>query len=278
LDEAVMDPFWLALLAKMLTSAFVVVVASLIVERTAPFVGAMVATLPISAGPAYAFLAAEHGAAFVAESALASLGVNAATGAFVIVYAVLARRRRLAVALSGGALVWGLGAWAVLQARWTLPVALGLNAAIYGAGIVFTHRFGTTAKAGRVVRLWWDVPLRAAGVMALVGVVVATGRLLGPGAAGIAAVVPVVMTSLAIILQPRIGGSATAAVFAHSLPGLVGFGLSLAVLHVAAVPLGVVPALLLGLATCVLWNAGLMIRKVRADRSPRQPELSPPSV
>lgn len=271
-----MDPFWLALLAKMLTSAVIVVAASLVVERTGPFVGAMVATLPVSAGPAYAFLAAEHGAAFVGESALASLGVNAATGALVIVYAVLARRYSLQIALSGGALVWGLGAWVVLQARWTVPVALVLNAAVHGAGIVFTHRFGTTAKAGRVVRLWWDVPLRAAGVMALVGVVIATGRLLGPGAAGIAAVVPVVMTSLAVILQPRIGGPATAAVFAHSLPGLVGFCLALAVLHVAAVPLGVVPALLLGLATCILWNAGLMVWKVREARAPREPELAPP--
>jgi uncharacterized membrane protein (GlpM family) len=107
-----MDPFWLALLAKMLTSAVVVVTASLVVERTGPFVGAMVATLPISAGPAYAYLAAEHGAAFVAESALISLAVNAATGAFVVTYALLARRHRLAVALCGAALVWGVGAYA----------------------------------------------------------------------------------------------------------------------------------------------------------------------
>jgi uncharacterized membrane protein (GlpM family) len=273
-----MDPFWLALLAKMLTSAVVVVTASLVVERTGPFVGAMVATLPISAGPAYAFLAAEHGAAFVAESALVSLGVNAATGAFVVVYALLARRRRLPIALCGAALVWGVGAYVALQARWTLPTALALNAAIYGAGIALTGRLGGTAKPGRVVRLWWDVPLRAAGVMALVAVVIATGRLLGPAAAGIAAVVPIVMTSLATILQPRIGGPATAAVFVHSLPGLVGFGLAIAVLHLTVLPLGVMPALLLGLATCILWNAGLMFRKLRAARSLRQPELARPSA
>ena len=39
------------------------VVTFLVVERAGPLVGAMVATLPITAGPAYAFLAAEHGAA-----------------------------------------------------------------------------------------------------------------------------------------------------------------------------------------------------------------------
>jgi uncharacterized membrane protein (GlpM family) len=278
LYDAAMDPFWLALLAKMLTSAVIVVAASLVVERTGPFVGAMVATLPISAGPAYAFLAAEHGPAFVGESALVSLGVNAATGAFVVAYAVLAKRYRLAVSLGGAALVWGLAAWAVFQAPPTLPVGLALNIAVYGAGIALTRQFVTTAPAGRVVRLWWDVPLRAAGVMTLVGVVVAVGRLLGPGAAGIAALVPIVMTSLALILQPRIGGPATAAVFVHSLPGLVGFGLAIAVLHVAAVPLGVVPALLLGLATCIVWNTSLMFWKMRAARLPRPAGMPRPSA
>jgi hypothetical protein len=112
--------------------------------------------------------------------------------------------------------------------------------------------------------------------MALVGVVIATGRLLGPGAAGIAAVVPIVMTSLAVILHPRLGGAATASVFAHSLPGLVGFGLAIAVLHLAIVPLGTASALLLGLATCILWNAGLMVLKLRAARSSHRTSLATP--
>ncbi len=43
--------FWLLLAAKMLTTAIIVVAASKIVERAGPFIGAMVATLPISAGP-----------------------------------------------------------------------------------------------------------------------------------------------------------------------------------------------------------------------------------
>ena len=42
-------------------------------------IGALVATLPISAGPSYIFLAIDHDAAFIAEGALASLPINAAT-------------------------------------------------------------------------------------------------------------------------------------------------------------------------------------------------------
>ena len=60
------------------TAAFVVS-ASVITERSGPAIGALVATLPISAGPSYVFLALDHDAAFIAEGALASLPVNAAT-------------------------------------------------------------------------------------------------------------------------------------------------------------------------------------------------------
>ena len=46
------DPFWVTLLYKMLATAGLVVAVSMLVERVGPFLGAMVATLPISAGPA----------------------------------------------------------------------------------------------------------------------------------------------------------------------------------------------------------------------------------
>ena len=74
---SLLDWFWLALAVKLAASAGIVVTASFLVERSGPFLGAMIATLPISAGPAYVFLALEHGPAFIAQSSLASLSVNA---------------------------------------------------------------------------------------------------------------------------------------------------------------------------------------------------------
>ncbi len=47
--------------------------ASMVAERSGPLIGALVATLPVSAGPVYVFLALDHDAAFIAQSALASL-------------------------------------------------------------------------------------------------------------------------------------------------------------------------------------------------------------
>jgi hypothetical protein len=71
--------FWISLLAKMLATATIVIAASVVVEHAGPFLGAMVATLPISAGPALVFLAVEHGPAFLQVSAQTGLAVFAAT-------------------------------------------------------------------------------------------------------------------------------------------------------------------------------------------------------
>lgn len=54
------DPFWFPLAVKMAATAAVVVAASRLAERAGPLIGGMIATLPISAGPAYIFLALGH--------------------------------------------------------------------------------------------------------------------------------------------------------------------------------------------------------------------------
>lgn len=71
--------FALTLLLRMAVTAAFVVSASIIIERSGPVIGALVATLPISAGPSYVFLAMDHDAAFIAQGTLASIPVNAAT-------------------------------------------------------------------------------------------------------------------------------------------------------------------------------------------------------
>ena len=68
------------------------------------------------------------------------------------------------------------------------------------------------------------------------------------------AVFPIVLSSLMLIFQPRIGGPATAALIANGLWGLAGFSVALVVLHVAAIPLGIWAAFGLSLATSLAWN------------------------
>src|ERR1700747_542609 len=65
--------FWFELALKMAVTALFVSVATVIAERLGPTIGALVATLPVSAGPVYVFLALDHDTAFISASAVASL-------------------------------------------------------------------------------------------------------------------------------------------------------------------------------------------------------------
>ena len=80
---------------------------------------------------------------------------------------------------------------------------------------------------------------------------------MGPTISGVLAVFPTVFTSMMLILHPRIGGPATAAVLANGAYGMIGFTSGVAVLHVATLYLGSAAGLSLALATCVGWNLGL---------------------
>jgi hypothetical protein len=256
------DPFLVSLALKMITSAAIVVAASLIVERAGPFLGAMVATLPVSAGPSYVFLAYEHGPAFIERSSLVSLVVNAGTAGFMVVYARLAPSHRLLPSLGAAIGFWLLFAAVVSRFEWSLPGAIALNAVAYGAAILATRRFLHTASPGRSgPSPWWALPARTVAVMALVAVVLTAGRLIGPRAAGMAALTPLAMTSLVAILHPRIGGAATAAVLVNSVSGMIGFTAGIIVLHVASVPWGSAAALTAALLTCILWNCGLTLQR-----------------
>src|SRR5438067_8186244 len=68
--------FWYELALKMALTAAIVVAASVAVERSGPFVGALIAALPTAAGAAYVILGFEHPASFVAASAIGSLAAQ----------------------------------------------------------------------------------------------------------------------------------------------------------------------------------------------------------
>src|SRR5436305_5256148 len=98
--------FILTLGLRMAVAAAFVVTASIITERSGPVIGALIATLPISAGPAYLFLALDHDASFIAQGALASLPINAATIFLGLIYVVLAQRHNALVSCGTGVAVW----------------------------------------------------------------------------------------------------------------------------------------------------------------------------
>jgi hypothetical protein len=248
--------FWLALAIKMAVTAGFVVLATATAERAGAVVGALVATLPIAAGPAYVFLALDHDSDFLAAAALASLAVNAVTAIFALVYAATAQTRGLALSLAAAMAVWAVLALVVRSLEWTLVGAVIFNLAVIPVCAAIGRRLRETAMP-LVTRRWYDIPLRAAMAALLVAVVVGLSARVGAAVTGMLAVFPIVLTSLMLILQPRIGGRATAAVLANTISGLGGFACCLVALHLAAVPLGSPAALTLALAVSIAANLSI---------------------
>ncbi len=250
--------FILILALRMAVAAIFVVTASIITERSGPVIGALIATLPISAGPAYVFLALDHSAAFIAEGALASLAINAATLFLMLTYVVLAQRQNAVLSIGGAMAVWIVLAILERNIEWSLARGLIANAIAFAICLPLLRRF-RFAKMPLITRRWYDVPLRAGLVATLVATVVSLSSWVGPGVSGTIALIPIVLTSMMLILHPRIGGPATAAMIANGGWGLMGFGLSFVVLHLAALRFGSAIALTLTLASCLLWNLGLWL-------------------
>jgi hypothetical protein len=248
--------FLLTLGLRMAITAAFVVTASVITERSGPVIGALVATLPISAGPSYVFLALDHDPAFIAESALASLPINAATIFLALTYVVLAQRRGAIIICAVAVAVWIALASIIRSVQWSLAGGLIANATAYAICVPLLARY-RHVKMPLITRRWYDIPLRASLVAALVATVVTASGWVGPKVSGIIALFPIVFTSMMLILHPRIGGPPTAAVLANSAWGLIGLGIAIAVLHLAALQFGSAIGLSLALATCVSWNFAL---------------------
>jgi hypothetical protein len=265
--------FLLSLLVKMAVTVLFVVGAVYSAERAGPVVGAMVATLPISAGPAYIFLSLDHGPDFIADSVLASLVINAATCIFALTYSLLAQRRSLLLSVAPALALWVVLATVARSLPWTSLTAFAFNVVVLAACLAIGNRL-RHARMPLVRRQWYDIPLRAGMVATLVATVVGLSTRVGPTITGTLAVFPIVLLSLMLILHPRIGGPATGAVLSNSMLGLVGFAFSCLTARLLVVPLGTAAGLLLALAVSVGCNFGFWW--VRSGRHLRRLKPSSP--
>jgi len=255
--------FALSLVAKMVVTAGFLLTATMVAERAGPLIGGLVATLPISTGPVYLFLALDHDAHFIAQSALGSLVSNALNVIFAVTYALLAQKRPLSVCLGGAFALWVALEYAIGLVHWSLPLALAFNVAIIAAALWIVHPLRHVRVAAAQAR-WYDFLLRAVMVALLVGTVVTLSFTIGPTLSGNLAVFPIVLSSIMIILHRRIGGRATAAIMANAVVGLGGFGVALVALCLSAERLGSPLALGLALAVSIGCNLLLYVLRRRA--------------
>lgn len=263
-----LDSVLLPLLIKVVAAAIVVVIASIASEKAGPFFGGVISSLPVSTGPAYVLLAMEHGDGFIAGSAMSSLVTNGAMILYLASLVRIAPRFGMAATVLISSALWIVIAVALRAAAdWSLSGAIALNLACYALayGLVRGHREGTapTSKAGP---RWYDIPARAALVGILVATVTSLSHAIGPTATGIAAIYPIALTCLTVILHQRMGGGTVAAAMRSALMTNPGLALALLTAHLMAEPLGRAAALTAALLVSLAWAGALLVWRARRMR------------
>ena len=262
--------FWFELALKMALTAIVVVITSIVVERSGAFVGAMIAALPTAAGAAYVILAIEHPVSFIAASALGTVATTAAVSIYCLAYAALAQRHGLLLCLSVSLLIWFIAAGLLRLIDWTPLTAVVLNAVVFVVAIALSWRYRASGLSKKFVRTPFDVPMRALAAAVVVATVTTASYSIGSFASGMFAVFPIVMCSSVVILHPRVGGKATASMLAHAQVALIGLALGFLVVHFLAAPLGSWWAIFIGITVSVAWSAMLLLVRVQATRRASQ--------
>jgi hypothetical protein len=98
----------------------------------------------------------------------------------------------------------------------------------------------------------------------LVAGVVTVSRQIGPAATGIATVFPVALTSLALVVHPRLGPQAVAVAMASALRAMPAFGVALVTLHYLVLGAGAAIGLVAALLICLGWSGILAAWRLRA--------------
>lgn len=248
---------------KMAMTAFIVVVISVVVERSGPFVGALIAALPTAASAAYIILAFEHPPEFVAASAVGSAAATAAVSIFCLVYSVLAQRQGVVLSVGVSIIVWFAVAAALRLVAWTPLTATILNIVVFGITVPASWRYRTSGPPPKLLRKPYDVPLRAIASAITVVTVTALSYRIGSFASGMLAVFPIVMGCSIVILHLRVGGVASASMMAHAQIALIGLWIGFLAVHYLVAPVGVWGAFALGMLVCIAWSGVLWAMRSR---------------
>jgi len=237
--------FVIGLLLKIAMTATIVVAASVVVERSGPFVGSLIASLPTAGGAAMIILALEHPPEFIAQSAVGSLIANAACALFALSYAALAQRHSLRLSLGGAFLVW-LGTVFLLRlVDWSATSAVILNTVVYPIAIIAAGGFRVTGAIKRVEFTRADLAWRAGVVTFCVILVTAASNSIGSYFSGV----------FAFFWRPWVHSSS------FCIRGSVGQlpRASRPTYHSLAEPIGVWWSYAVGLSIGLAWNALLWL-------------------
>jgi len=209
------------LVLKLVVTPLLVAAATLVARRWGPGVGGWLAGFPLTSAPVSVFLALEQGPDFAAGAAVGTLLGLTALGVFCLAYGRAARRVGWAGSALWGLAVFGLSLALLGAVPASLPAAFVLVCVTLG--VVATLLTVTTPGARGVKPPAWDLPLRMTVATAVVLLLTAVARHLGPTTSGLLSPVPVFLLVLAVFAQRSQGPDASIRVLRGGVIGSFAF-------------------------------------------------------
>ncbi|MCY6380303.1 hypothetical protein [Hoeflea prorocentri] len=254
------------LIAKILSTVFLVLGLSAIAERAGPALAGVLAGFPLGVAIVFLFIGIEQGPFFITDAAAYTVGGFAATLCFNLAYWFISSRIQNHVFLGsilGALAVFLLAAWIISQ--WPLNVWTGtLLVAAVAASSVFVMRGHNETRIASAIRLTWPViALRAAIAVVVVLAITGAAAAIGPKWSGLLAAFPITLFPVLIIIQFTYSVEDAGTViqtFPFGLPSLVVFVVcAWATFEPLGVPLGFVTSLM----ASALWLTGFFVLRKR---------------
>jgi hypothetical protein len=230
-------------LLRLALTATLIAVATLIGRRWGPAVGGAIAGLPLTSGPVSVFVAIDHGSAFAAIAAAATLWGLLSQAAFCLVYGWVGRRGGWPASATLAVLAFVATTVAVRDIELPVgPAFVAVSTVLLAATGLFP---GTPVVSAGAAPPRWDLPLRMALATGVVATLTGAAARLGPRWTGLVSPFPVFALVLGTFAHRTEGSAAAAAL----LRGVVGGSLSHATMF------AIIAALLEphGLAATYLW-------------------------
>jgi uncharacterized membrane protein (GlpM family) len=194
-------------------------------------VAGRLSAFPVVAGPILLFVAIEQGAGFAAAAGAGTVAAIAAFAAYSLVYSWLATRFAWQLSLVGAYVAYGVVAWLATQSTWSVWTHAVIDIAVLVACISAMPRDLPVQPPPRAMR--FDLPLRMLCGAALVLLITWLAESLGPRAAGVLALFPVLGTVLTVFSHRAAGAAFVVVLLRGMLWGnfaMMGFCATLAVL------------------------------------------------
>jgi len=209
------------LVLKLVVTPLLIAAATLVARRWGPGVGGWLAGFPLTSAPVSVFLALEQGPDFAAGAAVGTLLGLTALAVFCLVYGRAARRVGWAGSAAAGLSAFGACLAVLSAAPASLPAAFALVCVTLA--LVAALLPATTTGRSNLKPPAWDLPLRMAVATAVVLLLTAAARHLGPTVSGLLSPVPVFLLVLAVFAQRSQGSAACVRVLRGGVMGSFAF-------------------------------------------------------